>query len=265
MLFTEHRPAGCLATSAPWSRACASSIGLLSALGTLRSACIGKEVPDVHPACNLRHHVRARSEHQHAGHMDSKFGDISIHQLRHVLAARRPPTACASPVCICTPAATSLERRGVLAGAEILLEVARNSSRTWSPSILGSGVQGPLQERTTSRRTWEELGARLSERMIALVEDAPARSRSGFEQPQVLGQRQLACGLTRAEQRSERATATVFAGLDTGLNHLLRPIYYGSHHHINMNVSRPLGKTAHLHRRWQHLRNGHLRAGPEDP
>ncbi|MCP4438255.1 MAG: diaminopimelate decarboxylase [Aureispira sp.] len=39
----------------------------------------------------------------------------------------------------------------------------------------------------------------------------------------------------------KQTTSTVFAGLDTGFNHLIRPMFYGAHHEI-MNVSNPTGK-----------------------
>jgi len=38
----------------------------------------------------------------------------------------------------------------------------------------------------------------------------------------------------------KQTTATVFAGVDSGLNHLLRPTLYNSYHHI-VNVSNPEG------------------------
>ncbi|HRF80184.1 MAG TPA: diaminopimelate decarboxylase, partial [Flavobacteriales bacterium] len=38
----------------------------------------------------------------------------------------------------------------------------------------------------------------------------------------------------------KQTTATVFAGVDSGLNHLIRPMMYGSYHHIE-NVSAPQG------------------------
>ena len=40
----------------------------------------------------------------------------------------------------------------------------------------------------------------------------------------------------------KQTTSTVFAGLDTGLNHLIRPMFYDAYHEI-INVSRPTGKT----------------------
>jgi diaminopimelate decarboxylase len=38
----------------------------------------------------------------------------------------------------------------------------------------------------------------------------------------------------------KQTTATVFAGIDSGLNHLIRPMLYNSYHHIT-NVSNPTG------------------------
>lgn len=35
--------------------------------------------------------------------------------------------------------------------------------------------------------------------------------------------------------------ATVFAGVDSGLNHLIRPMFYDAYHHIT-NISNPAGK-----------------------
>jgi len=40
----------------------------------------------------------------------------------------------------------------------------------------------------------------------------------------------------------KQTTATVFAGLDTGLNHFIRPMFYDAHHEI-VNISKPTGKT----------------------
>ena len=40
----------------------------------------------------------------------------------------------------------------------------------------------------------------------------------------------------------KQTTSTVFAGLDTGLNHFIRPMFYDAYHEI-INVSKPGGKT----------------------
>lgn len=40
----------------------------------------------------------------------------------------------------------------------------------------------------------------------------------------------------------KEANSTIFAGVDSGLNHLIRPMFYGAYHHIE-NVSNPNGKN----------------------
>lgn len=39
----------------------------------------------------------------------------------------------------------------------------------------------------------------------------------------------------------KQTTSTVFAGIDSGLNHLIRPMFYNSYHHIE-NISNPKGR-----------------------
>ena len=39
----------------------------------------------------------------------------------------------------------------------------------------------------------------------------------------------------------KQTTSTVFAGVDTGLNHLIRPMFYDAYHRID-NISNPSGK-----------------------
>jgi diaminopimelate decarboxylase len=39
----------------------------------------------------------------------------------------------------------------------------------------------------------------------------------------------------------KQTTSTVFAGVDSGLNHLIRPMFYDAYHHIE-NISNPSGK-----------------------
>ena len=39
----------------------------------------------------------------------------------------------------------------------------------------------------------------------------------------------------------KQTTSTVFAGIDSGFNHLIRPMLYGAQHHIE-NISNPKGK-----------------------
>jgi diaminopimelate decarboxylase len=40
----------------------------------------------------------------------------------------------------------------------------------------------------------------------------------------------------------KQTTSTVFAGLDTGMNHFIRPMFYDAYHEV-VNISKPTGKT----------------------
>ena len=40
----------------------------------------------------------------------------------------------------------------------------------------------------------------------------------------------------------KQTTSTIFAGVDSGLNHLIRPMFYDAYHEI-VNVSNPEGKS----------------------
>jgi diaminopimelate decarboxylase len=44
----------------------------------------------------------------------------------------------------------------------------------------------------------------------------------------------------------KQTTATVFAGLDTGMNHFIRPMFYDAYHHI-VNVSNPAGEKTRIY------------------
>ena len=45
----------------------------------------------------------------------------------------------------------------------------------------------------------------------------------------------------------KQTTSTVFAGIDSGFNHLIRPIMYDSYHHIT-NISNPYGRDRYYSR-----------------
>lgn len=193
----------------------------------------GKEVP---VSIRFNPHIMAGgNERISTGHMDSKFG-ISIHQLRHVQRVVATNGMRITGLHMHT-GSDILDAEVFLQGAEILLEVAEQFADLEFLD-LGSGFKVPYKADDIETDV-EELGARLSERMERFGQGRARPVEVWFEPGKFLvsGAGVL---LARVEQ-IKHTTATVFAGLDTGLNHLLRPMLYGSHHHI-MNVSRPLGK-----------------------
>ena len=189
------------------------------------------------PVCvRVNPHIMAGgNERISTGHIDSKFG-ISIHQARHAQRVIATNGMRVNGLHMHT-GSDILDADVFLQGAEILLEIAAEF-----PDLefldLGSGFKVPYKPDDIETDI-EELGERLGERIERFNRERARPVELWFEPGKFLvsGAGVL---LARVEQ-IKHTTATVFAGIDTGLNHLLRPMLYGSYHHI-MNVSAPMGK-----------------------
>jgi len=189
------------------------------------------------PVCvRFNPHIMAGgNERISTGHIDSKFG-ISIHQARHAQRVIATNGMRVNGLHMHT-GSDILDADVFLQGAEILLEIAAEF-----PDLefldLGSGFKVPYKPDDIETDI-EELGERLGERIGRFNSERAQPVELWFEPGKFLVSGAGAL-LARVEQ-IKHTTATVFAGIDTGLNHLLRPMLYGSYHHI-MNVSAPLGK-----------------------
>lgn len=168
------------------------------------------------------------------GHIDSKFG-ISIHQLRHVerIVASHGITVHGLHM---HTGSDILDADVFLRGAELLLE-----SASMFPALryldLGSGFKVAYKEGDITTDI-EDLGARITERVERFNSERGLPVELWFEPGKFLVSEAgtLLVRVTLLKQ----TTATVFAGVDSGLNHLVRPMMYGSYHHID-NVSAPNG------------------------
>lgn len=168
------------------------------------------------------------------GHIDSKFG-ISIHQLRHVerIVASHGITVHGLHM---HTGSDILDADVFLRGAELLLE-----SASMFPALqyldLGSGFKVAYKEGDITTDI-EDLGARITERVERFNSERELPVELWFEPGKFLVSEAgtLLVRVTLLKQ----TTATVFAGVDSGLNHLVRPMMYGSYHHIE-NVSAPNG------------------------
>ena len=189
------------------------------------------------PVCiRFNPHIMAGgNERISTGHIDSKFG-ISIHQLRHVQRVIATNGMRVTGLHMHT-GSDILDAEVFLQGAEILLEIAEQFTALEFLD-LGSGFKVPYKTDDIETDV-EELGERLGER-IERFNSGRARPVELWFEPGKFLVSEAGVLLARVDQ-IKHTTATVFAGLDTGLNHLLRPMLYGSYHRI-MNVSRPLGK-----------------------
>ena len=85
----------------------------------------------------------------------------------------------------------------------------------------------------------EEFGRKLSKRFIAFEKEYGRQLTLAFEPGKFLVSE---AGFFLAKVNVvKQTTSTVFAGVDSGFNHLIRPMLYGSQHFIE-NISNPKGK-----------------------
>lgn len=189
------------------------------------------------PVCiRVNPHIMAGgNERISTGHIDSKFG-ISIHQLRHVERIVASHGLRVNGLHMHT-GSDILDTEVFLQAAEILLETAAHF-----PDLgfldLGSGFKVPYRPDDIETDI-EDLGARLCERLTAFNQGRMRPVELWFEPGKFLVSEsgRLLVSVTQVKQ----TTATVFAGVDSGLNHLIRPMLYGGHHHI-INTTNPQGR-----------------------
>lgn len=186
------------------------------------------------PVCiRINPHLMAGGhENISVGHIDSKFG-ISIHQLPHVLRVVESQGLRIAGLHMHT-GSDILDVDVFLRGADILFEAARKF-----PNLeyidLGSGFKVPYKPEDIETDV-EELGEKLSRRFAEFCTEYGRELTLMFEPGKFLvseaGYLFARCTLVK------QTTSTVFVGLDTGLNHLIRPMFYGSYHKI-VNVTEP--------------------------
>jgi len=99
----------------------------------------------------------------------------------------------------------------------------------------GSGFKVPYS-RTDSETNVEELGIKLSKRFNQFCKDYGKELTLAFEPGKFLVSEAgfFLCSVNSIKQ----TTSTVFAQVDSGFNHFIRPMMYGSNHYIE-NISNP--------------------------
>jgi len=169
------------------------------------------------------------------GHIDSKFG-ISIHQIPHVQRVIEATGLKVEGLHMHT-GSDILDAGVFLQGAEILFNIA-NSFKDLEYIDFGSGFKVPYKENDISTDI-EELGEKLSVRFNDFCQ-AYGRDLTLMFEPGKFLVSEAGYFLVNVNV-VKQTTSTVFAGVDSGLNHLIRPMFYNSYHHI-INVSNPKGK-----------------------
>jgi diaminopimelate decarboxylase len=170
------------------------------------------------------------------GHIDSKFG-ISIYQLTHVHRVIEANNMQIEGLHMHT-GSDILDIEVFLRGAEIMLETAKEF-KDLDYIDYGSGFKVAYKPADIATDI-EELGATLSERFNAFSREYGKPLTLIFEPGKFLVSE---AGYFIAKVNViKQTTATVFAGLDTGLNHFIRPMFYDAYHEV-VNLTRPEGKT----------------------
>lgn len=169
------------------------------------------------------------------GHIDSKFG-ISVYQLRHLERVIESENIIVEGLHMHT-GSDILDVDVFLRGADILLECAAQF-KDLKYIDFGSGFKVAYKPNDIETDI-ELLGEKMSERFNAFCKDYGRKLTIMFEPGKFLVSE---AGYFFAKVNViKQTTATVFAGIDTGLNHLIRPMFYDAYHHI-LNVSNPDGK-----------------------
>lgn len=191
---------------------------------------------NTYPVCiRINPHIEAGG-HQHiqTGHIDSKFG-ISIYQMRHVQRVIQANKMKVIGLHMHT-GSDILDSNVFLQAAELLFDAAVNF-----PDLefvdFGSGFKVSYKEEDVTTDI-EELGRTLSERFTEFCSSYGKVLELWFEPGKFLVSE--AGTLLVSVNVLKPTMATVFAGVNSGQNHLIRPMFYDAYHGI-VNISNPEG------------------------
>ena len=196
----------------------------------------GNRYPEVPVCIRINPHVMAGGNSNiSVGHIDSKFG-ISIHQIPHLLRIVANTGMTINGVHMHT-GSDILDIGVFLHAAEILFETAKNFKDLQFIDF-GSGFKVPYKIGDIETNI-EELGEKLSQRFHEFCQEYGRELALAFEPGKFLVSE--AGHFITPVNGIKQTTSTVFAQVDSGFNHLIRPMLYGSYHEIE-NLSNPEGK-----------------------
>lgn len=196
----------------------------------------GNKFGNSYPICiRFNPHIMGGGHYKMStGHIDSKFG-ISVHQMRHI--ERIIKTTGLKVTGIHMHTGSDIKDVNVfLSGLEIMFELA-----THFPDLsfvdLGSGFKVPYHEEDVQTDVFS-LGTKVAEAFHKFSKERGKDFEVWFEPGKFLvseaGYFIVKCNVIK------QTTATVFAGVNSGFNHLIRPMMYESYHRIE-NISNPFG------------------------
>jgi len=196
----------------------------------------GSKYPHIPVCIRINPHVMAGGNSNiSVGHIDSKFG-ISIHQIPHILRIVENTKMHINGIHMHT-GSDILDIDVFLYAAEILFDTAKHFKELQFIDF-GSGFKVPYKEGDIQTNI-EELGERLSSRFLEFCKEYGRNLTLAFEPGKFLVS-EAGYFLVKVNV-IKQTTSTVFAGIDSGFNHLIRPMFYGATHSIE-NISNPEGR-----------------------
>jgi diaminopimelate decarboxylase len=196
----------------------------------------GNKFGNSYPVCiRLNPHIMAGGNFKiSTGHVDSKFG-ISIHQIRHIERVVKSTRLNVTGIHMHTGSEIK-DINVFLMGLEVMFSMAEHF-----PNLqyidLGSGFKVPYQPGDAETDV-EALGKKVAEAFAQYEKETGKKLQVWFEPGKYLVSQ---CGYLVVKANVIKQTpATVFVGVNSGFNHLIRPMMYEAYHHIQ-NISNPQG------------------------
>ncbi len=196
----------------------------------------GNTYGDTYPVCiRINPHIEAGGNYKiSTGHIDSKFG-ISIHQIRHI--ERIVKTTGLHVHGLHMHTGSEIKDIDVfLQALDVLFDMA-NRFTALDFLDLGSGFKVPYKAGDTGTDI-HKLGEKVALAFKTFEQEYGRPLEAWFEPGKFLVSN--AGYLLVNTNIIKQTTATVFAGINSGFNHLIRPMFYDAYHEI-LNISHPDG------------------------
>lgn len=196
----------------------------------------GNEFGDQYPVCiRLNPHIMAGGHaHISTGHIDSKFG-ISIYQMPHVHRIVEATGLKINGLHMHT-GSDILDADVFLRGAELLFDASEKFNELKFMDF-GSGFKVAYRDNEVTTDI-KEVGEKISSRFASFCKSYGKDLELWFEPGKYIvseaGQLLVKCNVVK------QTTSTVFVGVNSGQNHLIRPMMYDAYHKIE-NISNPKG------------------------
>ena len=196
----------------------------------------GQKHPEIPVCVRINPHIMAGGNSKiSVGHIDSKFG-ISVHQVPHIKRVVENTNMRINGIHMHT-GSDILDIDTFIRATEILFDVARKFDDIDFIDF-GSGFKVPYKTDDISTDI-EQLGVQLTERFNTFCKNYGKDITLMFEPGKFLVSE--AGNFLAKVNVVKQTTSTVFASIDSGFNHLVRPMMYDSYHKIT-NISNPKGR-----------------------